>query len=498
MDRFMYMIENSGLQFNQHQYDGVQFCISREQPNSNNEIQGGFIVDEMGLGKTITMIGTIFANYVGTTLIVVPPILINQWFNEIVKTTGHKSIVYHGPKKTKITEEMLTTARIVLTTYNGIQELKNKENPLHKIRWARVVFDEAHHLRNKTLSHKGSLLLNTEIRWLISGTPIQNSIRDFYNLCLAAGISKEFFSKKENHKIILEKFVLRRTKKQVGIQIPGVTIVNHCIPWATEKEQTIAEEIHAALQFSNVDSNKMSNLSNALESEGVLQLMLRARQMCVYPKLMEKKLRLLTSDGVIDSHYLESISETTSKLDKVIEVMAERKDNQTGKLVFCHYHREMDEIARRLMERGFQNVVTFDGRITKKSKDAILQSENTDTVLILQIQTGCEGLNLQDKYSEVYFVSPHWNPSVEEQAIARCHRIGQKKEVTVFRFIMTGFNGMNLNNLNQNNYNGENIYYGEDQCEEEMPEDEEITRSLDEHIAKVQTNKKDIINAMFI
>jgi hypothetical protein len=55
-------------------------------------------------------------------------------------------------------------------------------------------------------------------------------------------------------------------------------------------------------------------------------------------------------------------------------------------------------------------------------------------VLILQIQTGCEGINLQDKYSEVYFVSPSWNPAVEDQAIARCHRIGQKKNVCVFKF----------------------------------------------------------------
>jgi SNF2 family DNA or RNA helicase len=57
----------------------------------------------------------------------------------------------------------------------------------------------------------------------------------------------------------------------------------------------------------------------------------------------------------------------------------------------------------------------------------------------LQIQTGCEGLNLQEHYSEVYFVSPHWNPAVEDQAIARCHRIGQTKQVTVNRFEMGNF-----------------------------------------------------------
>ena len=55
----------------------------------------------------------------------------------------------------------------------------------------------------------------------------------------------------------------------------------------------------------------------------------------------------------------------------------------------------------------------------------------------MQIQTGCEGLNLQDNFSEIYFTSPHWNPCVEDQAIARCHRIGQKKTVYVFKFEMS-------------------------------------------------------------
>ena len=61
-------------------------------------------------------------------------------------------------------------------------------------------------------------------------------------------------------------------------------------------------------------------------------------------------------------------------------------------------------------------------------------------VLIVQIQTGCEGLNLQ-QYQEVHFVSPHWNPAVEEQAIARCHRMGQKRPVSVFRYIMDDVSG---------------------------------------------------------
>jgi len=63
----------------------------------------------------------------------------------------------------------------------------------------------------------------------------------------------------------------------------------------------------------------------------------------------------------------------------------------------------------------------------------------------LQIQTGCEGLNLQENYSEIYFISPHWNPAIEDQAIARCHRIGQSKVVFVQRFIMAPFSDSYIN-----------------------------------------------------
>ena len=83
------------------------------------------------------------------------------------------------------------------------------------------------------------------------------------------------------------------------------------------------------------------------------------------------------------------------------------------------------------LEGGGMNVKTFDGRVPASQRNEILTG-NCDC-LILQIKTGCEGLNLQ-QFSEIYFVSPHWNPAVEDQAVARCHRMGQESNVEVFRF----------------------------------------------------------------
>ena len=87
---------------------------------------------------------------------------------------------------------------------------------------------------------------------------------------------------------------------------------------------------------------------------------------------------------------------------------------------------------------GINKICSFDGRTTQCYRNRLINEDNE--VIILQIQTGCEGLNLQKKFSEIYFVSPNWNPFIEEQAIARCHRIGQEKMVNVYRFNMCDIN----------------------------------------------------------
>ena len=152
--------------------------------------------------------------------------------------------------------------------------------------------------------------------------------------------------------------------------------------------------------------------------------MIRARQVCVLPKMAFGGRKAP----------MKQLRTVSSKIDCVARTILGRKDNGSGKLVFCHYIEEIDLIKERLLAGGIEKVNTYDGRNTG-SKSAFEKAD----VLILQIQTGCEGLNLQEHFSEIYFVSPHWNPAVEDQAIARCYRIGQQKPVFVYRFVMDNF-----------------------------------------------------------
>jgi len=178
---------------------------------------------------------------------------------------------------------------------------------------------------------------------------------------------------------------------------------------------------------------------------------------------MSKQLKNLAKIGLrTDYSSYQEAFDHSSKLDSVVQMILERKGNGCGKLIFCHFREEIDEIATRLRNGGMTTVATFDGRTSNGKRFDILNDKNE--ALILQIQTGCEGLNLQENYSEIYFISPHWNPAIEDQAIARCHRIGQTKPVFVQRFEMCNF------------------------IKEENQEID--TRTIDNYVGQVQTNKR--------
>ncbi len=447
MDMFKKYLDRTNMDHKQYQYDGVRWCLNNELRNDPPcGVRGGFIADEMGLGKTIMMIGLMYSNFMSRTLIVLPPVLIDQWFVQIYKTTGHKALIYHGYDKKNITNEDIESARIVITTYGAItltrKQIGNKIlTPLHRIAWSRIIFDEAHHLRNsKTTRYVSARLLKSKSRWLVSGTPIQNNKHDFYSLCAMIRLPASFYTESANLRLLARSFILKRTKKQVGIKMPDLHIDKNIVEWLSSKERDLSEELHSALSFSRVNPKKGFNkqIVSIFGEKGVLLLMLRARQSCIYPKLMAKQLDKLVESGLMTNYnsYKDAFDHS-SKLTAAVNSILERKDNGCGKLIFCHFREEIDEIYNKLCAGGMLKVATFDGRTSNNKRYDVLNDKNN--ALILQIQTGCEGLNLQENYSEIYFISPHWNPAVEDQAIARCHRIGQTKPVYVQHFEMCSF-----------------------------------------------------------
>ena len=464
-------------------------------------VRGGLLADEMGLGKTIQMIGAMVCNPLQKTLIVVPRALVEQWHRAIAHSTGHDALVYHGADRFKHSLEDIAARPIVITTYSLVAQKINKKKGrrqdrdqrqdqepvvseedrekvletkkdkkeifasiLHKFKWDRIIFDEAHHLRNdNTAVFSGAKALRSSVRWLVTGTPIQNRRKDFYSLCEQIGIPRSYYTDGENLLSLVRLFIMKRTKADAGIVLPDLHTTTERVEWEGKEEKDLAENFHALLNFSKVKKNYVDNIISNLNLS-TLSLLVRARQSCVYPGLMKGKvLTPYAEHGILKEDKDISVGvQGTSKLNAVVSKILSRKENKNAKLVFCHFRGEIDFVKDKLTEGGM-HVETFDGRVKAGDRERILGGECD--VLILQIQTGCEGLNLQH-FNEVYFVSPHWNPAVEDQAIARCHRIGQEKEVEVFRFMMDSF------------------------------DDDDKTITLDKYSSDVQDVKRDIMTEL--
>ena len=185
MGIFQEYLNRNGLTSQKHQLEGIAWCKKIETEGKqmgSQRIHSGLLADEMGLGKTIQMIGLILENFKLHSLIVVPRCLLEQWETTIRDSLGHEVRVYHGVNKKEITKEILEESPIVLTTYGMMAQLKEgKYGILHDVRLDRIIFDEAHHMRNKnTMIHKAGVDISSRHKWLVTGTPIQNGLTDFY------------------------------------------------------------------------------------------------------------------------------------------------------------------------------------------------------------------------------------------------------------------------------------------------------------------------------
>lgn len=466
-ERFHDFLTKAGLQKKQYQTDGIRFCLRNELAGDSlpHQVRGGIVADEMGLGKTIMMIGLILANFQKRTLVVLPVALVKQWEQQILKNTGHQALIFYGAEKKRITDQMLEAAPVVITTYGHMicrspapishkdvsksihahTQTRGSANRLYGLKWGRVIFDEAHHLKGRnTQIFRSVSTLRAGIRWFVTGTPIQNSIHDLYSLCALLGIPAAYYADKDNIRTIVKNFVLKRTKQSVGLSLPPLITKNIVVQWANPAEMILSRSLHSGIACLNIPSGPDAAPLPALpESQHIdmswfpepshvkIGRMIQAKQSCIYPRLACRK-SVPQMPPAEDENY-------SSKISKVVRTILSRKDNGKRKIVFCHFRAEIDYIQARLVTAFPSLVVRYlDGRTRESERRVILAPDAAIDVLILQIQTCCEGLNLQ-QFSEVYFVSPDWNPSVEDQAIARCHRFGQTEPVVVFRFVMAPF-----------------------------------------------------------
>ena len=416
-----------------YQRDGVLWMLWRERQHTGPK--GGFLCDEMGLGKTIQTITTMLGNPKKASLIVTPKSIITQWKTEIERFAPNlKVMLFDGPGRKTNFEDF----DVVIAPYSLTYKKKDNpdDTPLHGVKWDRIILDEAHEIRNiKSKMNISLSAMKSEIRWLLSGTPVFNTIKDFIALGRFLGVSRQAVQGDLSN--VRKKFVLRRTKEDLAkfnkrLELPPCDFEN------VEAEMLPAEwKLYEAVFTENQDIVRdlfKNSINIGMHSMHILECLLRSRQTAIHPQIY--------LDGVAKKkeECPEKWEHETKKIGMLIDMVKEHPDEKT--LVFCQFIGEMNLIQEELYQ-GNIKTYRIDGSVSKDDRDkqiSLFKSGSQGSVFIIQIKAGGQGLNLQEA-TRVYITAPSWNPATELQAIGRSHRTGQTKRVVVRKFIATGPSG---------------------------------------------------------
>ena len=413
----------NGRLFAPYQREGVLWLLSME--NQTSGVRAGILADEMGLGKSIQLIATMLGNPKPRTLIIVPKSIITQWSEEINRFAPNLTInIFDGPDR-RIKEADVTLAPYTLLTTKG--EKGDARTPLHMVQWDRVILDEAHEIRNKKSKlFKSVCRLQTQIKWIVTGTPVFNSMEDFVSLCTFLGLSKVVVQGMTSK--IKDIYILRRTKEDLAqinerLRLPPCYFENVELEMFPDEKQ-LYEIVFLEAQETIRDAFRHAQSLNA-KNMVILECLLRARQCMIWPAMY--------LEGVAKQNgtKAEQWVGRSNKMETLFRMIDGHPDEKS--LIFCQFRGEMNYIQSQLKGPVFR----IDGSVPKE--DRVSQIEGfkkaaSGAVFIIQIRSGGQGLNLQEA-TRVYITAPSWNPATELQAIGRAHRTGQTKPVYVKKLI---------------------------------------------------------------
>jgi SNF2 family DNA or RNA helicase len=443
----------TGFQYFQHQVDGIRWMMEKEEIGTDVwnrketdlvTVYGGLQCDEMGLGKTIQIVATIVNHPLKLTLLLAPLAMVETW-SQVCRRAGLRvyqpvsgawECVNPQDPVPEWCEEEEVHPIVYITNF---EKLYTTSRLFKGSTFDRVVLDEAHKIRNGDgQMAKEARRLNASIRWAVTGTPLVNSMKDVVSLLAFVGVPysplwrwesrlEEAFAELTLHRSLES---LRPVLKDAP---PHPVIHSMRLPFTTEKEK----EFYFAIQgMAMAEAKKWE--SEVIPPQNAFLLLLRLRQISVHPQIyINAKRRQVKNyvrrDWKEPSTKLLAVRDIIKKDKKMIEA-----DGHIHKyLIFCQFQDEMSILYDYLDSLDLfkqENILTYDGSLTQEKRNAVLEHSKAatePTVLLLQLQAGGVGLNLQE-YDRIIFVSPWWTAALMDQAIARAVRMGQRRTVHVY------------------------------------------------------------------
>ncbi|XP_066551106.1 DNA excision repair protein ERCC-6-like [Amia ocellicauda] len=493
---------NSGFlptydQLYEHQKEGIVFLYEAYQSEKNGVILG----DEMGLGKTIQIIvflgGMLDMGKIKSVLLVLPKSLLQNWIEELKKWTPLIQLSEFDVKNRDTVKNIQQKGGVLLITYKNLikgQKILSSYKEKH-FTWDCVIFDEAHFIRNRSSKcFKAACLIPAKIRLLLSGIPVHKNLQEMWSLfhlaCQGGLLGTYATFKKQfeqpilkgmektssgKHKAlglkraemlmkVIEPYYFRRTKEEIqrkwqvsdqesyplldAVKMAHFTRKNDYVVWVYLSP--IQETLYKTLL-------SMRTLRDSLDSN--YNDLITLKKICDHPRLLSHtECRDLEweDDGELDLSALqvtleirerlfpqlssESLLEESGKLAFLVPLLERLRDEGNRTLVFSRSLKMLDIIEYILKERGF-NILRLDGTNCKtykiQERVTLFQTKKDCSVFLLTCQVGGVGLNLTAA-NRVVIVDPSWNPATDDQAVARVDRIGQEKDMVIYRLITCG------------------------------------------------------------
>ncbi|KAL4155219.1 hypothetical protein PRNP1_007332 [Phytophthora ramorum] len=435
-----------------YQLEGLSWMVNLAHQGIN-----GILADEMGLGKTLQTISVLgyfyeFENISGPHIVLVPKSTLSNWLAEFQRwCPSLRAVKFHGNKEERLrcVQEVLCPGLpdekrkfdVCVTTFEMC--LKEK-TALCKFAWRFLIIDEAHRIKNESSQFSTVVrMLDTEHRLLLTGTPLQNNLHELWALLnfLLPDVfasSQEFDdwfnldvdddeAKKQMisqlHKI-LRPFMLRRLKADVEKSLPP-------------KKETLLfvgmSEMQKALYKSLLlrDMNTIMGGSGGVSKSALQNIVMQLRKCCGHPYLFEGQ-----EDRSLDP-LGEHVVENCGKMVLMDKLLKKLKQRGSRVLIFTQMTRVLDIMEDFCRMRQY-NYCRIDGQTSYEDRESSIDEYNRPNsskfLFLLSTRAGGLGINLYTADVVILYDSD-WNPQADLQAQDRAHRIGQKKEVNVYRFV---------------------------------------------------------------
>lgn len=388
---------------------------------------GGVLADEMGLGKTIQTIAFLLSEEGKKSLIITPTSLIYNWKNEFERfAPSLKIALVHENKneRSKIISE-INNYDVLLTTYGT---LRNDKENYENITFDYCIIDEGQHIKNSVAqSTKAVKDINARVKFALTGTPIENNLLELWSIfdfvmpgyLYNGTIFKKKFIDSENAIKELQKyikpFMLRRLKKDVIKELPEKIEKRYYVDLTNEQKKiygVFVKDIKRKIEESSFLENKIT----------IFSYLTKLRQLCLDPSVI-----------------IENYEGGSGKIDCAIDIIKENIEEHPKIILFSQFTSVLNNI-KKSFEKNDIEYIYLDGNTNAKQRISLVNEFNESKnklVFLISLKAGGTGLNLTSADIVIHF-DPWWNPSIEEQATDRTHRIGQKNVVQVFKLVAEG------------------------------------------------------------